>query len=116
MKANNNDYYWLSPYFEVTLAATVNTHAIELGDYGPISNIENAISQVNHCEMSGREADRAINKVGVAMATIPERAETCGKDNKEASYIKEMLTLQYKSMVFLPLANLRTFDIDRPLL
>jgi serine/threonine-protein kinase HipA len=93
IKAGRGDYYRLSLCFDVVPAATGNTHAIGLGDYGPIGNIENAMSQYHQFNLSEGEAKDIVEEVSQAVSTIPSRAADCGMHEKEVGYIKDKLTL-----------------------
>lgn len=83
--------YRLSPCFDVVPGASSRIHAIGLGDYGPIGNLENALSQASQFCIETSEVSALVRQTRDAVSTIPELARNLGMDPKEQKILRELI-------------------------
>lgn len=88
---NGGKRYRLSPCFDVVPGASSRIHAIGIGDYGPIGNLENALSQASQFCIETGEVAAMVHQVRDAVSTIPDRARNLGMDSKERKILRESI-------------------------
>lgn len=83
--------YRLSPCFDVVPGASSKIHAIGIGDYGPIGNLENALSQATHFCIEPSEVATLVSQIQDAVVRIPDIALQLGMNANELKILGELI-------------------------
>lgn len=88
---NGGKRYRLSPCFDIVPGASSAIHAIGIGDYGPIGNIENALSQASQFCIETDELASLVQEIRETVATIPDIAQSLGMNGKEQKILRDII-------------------------
>lgn len=91
LKVDGENYYALSPCFDVVPGANSAVHAIGVGMFGPIGNVENAKSCYQNFCIEPSELNDLIFEVAEAALSIPSIAEELGMDTSESALIRQVI-------------------------